>query len=331
MSSNKKEISTEWLLDKYHIQSKIGRGGFSSVYKAVRISDGKDVAIKALKIDSNNTSFVNTQRVEQEYKNTSRINSNYVIKLYSKEQQNDKMAIVMEYIDGETLDEIIKQRKYIETTRSVSYTMQVLKGLKAMHKEGVIHRDIKPSNLMISSHGKVKIIDLGISKSHGDDKLTRTGKIVASIDYTAPELLKAKPANEQSDIFSVGALMYEMIVGSKPYAGGNTKEKISKIKHNPFPNATAINGAIPQALSNVILKATSTDLTKRYQNIDEFIEDLTTCLDSSRAGESTLKFNGKKEKFLNKFNSKKTLMWMAIILGLMVIATTTILIIWLTK
>lgn len=317
--------------DKYKIISEIGSGGMAKIYLADDLLHDKKVAIKVLsneRIDDE----ISKKRFESEIKHMMRIESDYVVKFIDYYNNNDFKCIIMEYIDGTPLNDYIKERTNIMVDECVSISKNIALGLDALHNEGIIHRDIKSSNIIIDHNGHAKLIDLGIShtKEYNQSRLTKTNSVIGSVQYLAPEILSDRNPKRQSDIYSLGILMYEMLTGNVPFSGKNPADVLLEHKKNDVPMVNKVFPNIPQSVANIIAKATCKNLTIRYQDAWDLYNDLKTCLNDDRISEkpfSGLKF--KQSSFKKSFHDKKLLIYIIIISILIaLIIISIILILW---
>jgi len=211
----------------------------------------------------------------------------------------------MEHIEGDILKDYIARRSRLTADEAVDFAKQLSLGLAAIHKEGVIHRDIKASNIMVTYHGQVKIIDFGIAITEESDRLTRTDNVIGSVHYIAPEILDQHPLTPQSDIYALGILMFEMLTGDVPFKESDAVKTALKHKKSVVPSVNKYFDTIPQAVANVVIKATAKDMDKRYKTMIALFKDLETSLDNSRMHEPILDLSAKQKKtFKDIINSK---------------------------
>lgn len=261
-------------LENYQITGLLGEGGMGIVYRAFDFKLERYAALKILNQQATkNSQFV--ERFKREAKNQAKLNHPNIVPVYGFTEQNNLLGIVMELVEGETLEKLIARKGKLEIKEALLILKQILAGVDYAHKKGFIHRDIKPSNIIISSEGAVKIMDFGISKSlnefHG---LTKTGTKIGTILYMSPEQIKAQEPIAQSDIYSIGITFYEMLVGVTPF-DCNTEYAIMEahLKKNP-PRISGTKNDIPSEADKIINKATAKFLSKRYQNCEEFLKDV---------------------------------------------------------
>ena len=270
--------------DRYQIIKSIGEGGMANVYLAYDTILDRDVAVKVLRGDlSNDEKFV--RRFQREALNASSLSHPNIVEVYDVGEDNGQYFIVMEYIEGKNLKDLLKKRGKLTTTEVVDIMSQIADGLSVAHDSYIIHRDIKPQNIMILENGLVKITDFGIAMAMNATQLTQTNSVMGSVHYLPPEQASGKGSTLKSDIYSMGILMYELLTGKLPYRGDNAVEIALKHLKEPLPSVREELPDIPQSVENVILKSAAKNPKNRYNDAREMYEDLKTCLDESRLDE----------------------------------------------
>ena len=270
--------------DRYQIIKSIGEGGMANVYLAYDTILDRDVAVKILRGDlSNDEKFV--RRFQREALNASSLSHPNIVEVYDVGEDNGQYFIVMEYIEGKNLKDLLKKRGKLTVTEVVDIMSQISDGLSIAHDSYIIHRDIKPQNIMILENGMVKITDFGIAMAMNATQLTQTNSVMGSVHYLPPEQASGKGSTLKSDIYSMGILMYELLTGSLPYRGENAVEIALKHLKEPLPSIREELEDIPQSVENVILKSASKNPKNRYNDAREMYEDLKTVLDESRENE----------------------------------------------
>ncbi|MCP4336760.1 MAG: serine/threonine protein kinase [Mycoplasma sp.] len=300
----------EKISSRYKIISRIGQGGMAEIYLAEDTFDGKRVAVKVLHPDKKND-IVAIKRFNSELKLTEKVDSPYVIKIFDHVFNAKVQYIVMEYIDGSIFKNYIERRTRLTVDETIEFSKQIALGLQEIHDQGIIHRDIKSTNIMISEHGKIKIIDFGIALTEESDRLTRADKIIASVQYLAPEILLQEKPTVKFDIYAFGILMFEMITGDLPFNGKDAITTAFMHKKSSVPQVNKIVENIPQSVANIISKATAKDKNLRYNDMIEMYNDLNTCLSKERFYEEPINLNKK-----NNFSIKKIIMskWITVIM-----------------
>ena len=275
--------------DRYQIIKSIGEGGMANVYLAYDTILDRDVAVKVLRGDlSNDEKFV--RRFQREALNASSLSHPNIVEVYDVGEDNGQYFIVMEYIEGKNLKDLLKKRGKLTTSEVVDIMSQIADGLSVAHDSYIIHRDIKPQNIMILENGLVKITDFGIAMAMNATQLTQTNSVMGSVHYLPPEQASGKGSTLKSDIYSMGILMYELLTGKLPYRGENAVEIALKHLKEPLPSIRDVLPDLPQSVENVILKSAAKNPKNRYNDAREMYEDLKTCLDESRLNEPKLEY-----------------------------------------
>ena len=270
--------------DRYQIIKTIGEGGMANVYLAYDTILDRDVAVKVLRGDlANDEKFV--RRFQREALNASSLSHPNIVEVYDVGDDNGQYFIVMEYIEGKNLKDLLKKRGKLTVSEVVDIMSQIADGLSVAHDSYIIHRDIKPQNIMILENGLVKITDFGIAMAMNATQLTQTNSVMGSVHYLPPEQASGKGSTLKSDIYSMGILMYELLTGVLPYRGDNAVEIALKHLKEPLPSIRDELPDIPQSVENIILKSAAKNPKNRYNDAREMYEDLKTCLDESRLNE----------------------------------------------
>lgn len=275
--------------DRYEIIKSIGEGGMANVYMAFDTILERNVAVKVLRGDlSSDEKFV--RRFQREAIQASSLSHENIVEVYDVGEDNGDYYIVMEYVEGKHLKGLLKKRGKLTLPEVIDIMVQVTSGLSVAHDSYIIHRDIKPQNIMILENGLVKLTDFGIAVAMNSTQLTQTNSVMGSVHYLPPEQANGKGATLQSDIYSLGILMYELITGKLPYRGDNAVEVALKHLKEPMPSVRQSVPDIPQSIENIILRATAKNPKNRYADAREMNEDLKTCLDSSRKTEERVTY-----------------------------------------
>jgi serine/threonine-protein kinase len=256
-------------IGNYRIVEKLGEGGMGVVYKGVDVFLDRSVAIKVLPSDlARNPELV--ERFRTEAKAQANLSHTNVATLYAFLVQDGNAVIVMEYVDGETFDQMIRRRGPIPSQDAIPLFKQALLGIGAAHRMGIIHRDIKPSNLMLKRDGIVKVMDFGIAKLAGTRGMTRTGTQLGTVAYMSPEQIQNRGVDIRSDIYALGVTLYEMLSGHIPFEGGSDFQIMRDHVATPPPLPTRFYPYIPKGLENVVLRALEKDPDARFQTVEEF-------------------------------------------------------------
>lgn len=275
--------------DRYQIIKSIGEGGMANVYLAYDVILDRNVAVKVLRGDlASDEKFV--RRFQREALSASSLSNPNIVEVYDVGEDNGEYYIVMEYVEGRHLKSLLKKRGKLTVPEVIDITLQITNGLSVAHDSYIIHRDIKPQNILILDNGMIKITDFGIAVAMNSTQLTQTNSVMGSVHYLPPEQASGKGATLQSDIYSIGILMYELLTGKLPFKGDNAVEIALKHLKDDMPCIRDEYPNIPQSVENIILKATAKNPKNRYNDAREMYEDLKTCLDESRENELKITF-----------------------------------------
>ncbi len=275
--------------DRYEIIKTIGEGGMANVYLANDTILDRKVAIKVLRGDlSNDEKFI--RRFQREALSVSNLSHPNIVEVYDVGEEDGQYYIVMEYIEGKTLKQLLKKRETLTLPEVIDIMLQLTDGLAHAHESYIIHRDIKPQNIMILDNGLVKITDFGIAMALNATQLTQTNSVMGSVHYLPPEQANGKSATVKSDIYSLGILMYELITGSVPFKGDNAVEIALKHMKEKIPSIRKQNPTIPQSVENIVIKATAKNPRNRYDSVKEMHDDLEICMEKENAKKVTFEY-----------------------------------------
>lgn len=293
--------------DRYEIIRSIGEGGMANVYLGYDTILDRNVAIKILRGDlSNDEKFV--RRFQREALSASSLAHPNIVEMYDVGEDNGLYYIVMEYIDGKTIKQLLKKRGSLTLSEAIDIMLQLTDGMSHAHDSYIIHRDLKPQNVMIKDDGQIKITDFGIAMALNSTQLTQTNSVMGSVHYLPPEQASGKGCTTKSDIYSMGIIFYELLSGSLPFKGDNAVEIALKHMRDPLPSLREENPAIPQSIENIILKATAKNPKNRYDDARSMHLDLLTALDDERMNEEPYQYKypeheGESRKNKNKGNT----------------------------
>ena len=275
--------------DRYEIVKNIGEGGMANVYLANDTILDRKVAIKVLRGDlSSDDKFI--RRFEREALSVSNLSHPNIVEVYDVGEEDGNHYIVMEYIDGKTLKQLLKKRESLTLTEVIDIMTQLTDGIAHAHESYIIHRDIKPQNIMIEDDGRIKITDFGIAMALNATQLTQTNSVMGSVHYLPPEQASGRPATIKSDIYALGIMMYELLTGSVPFKGDNAVEIALKHMKDKIPSVRKQDPSIPQSVENIILKAAAKNPRNRYDTAREMHEDLLHCLDEEHKNDKKIVF-----------------------------------------
>jgi serine/threonine protein kinase len=261
----------------YRILQKLAQGSMCAVYKGVHTGIEQEVAIKFLLPEYfDDKSF--RERFVKEAKIQARLSHPNVVKTLNFVENDHTVMMVMEYVNGETLDTLLKKIGCLPPQRALAILESVLEALDFMHSKGIVHRDLKPANIMISCDGFVKVMDFGIAKVLGEDGRTKTGIRIGTLWYMSPEQIKGDQATTLSDIYSIGVTLYQMVTGIVPF-DGDTEFEIMKghIEKKPVP-PWKLNKDLDTTIGDVILKAIAKDPRDRFQSVKELLTNIQSAL-----------------------------------------------------
>ncbi|MFP4923748.1 Stk1 family PASTA domain-containing Ser/Thr kinase, partial [Staphylococcus pseudintermedius] len=277
--------------DRYELKQILGGGGMSNVYVAMDTILNRQVAVKLIHIPPNEKQAT-IQRFEREVQNTTILTHPNIVSVLDVGEEVDFFFLVMEYIEGPTLADYIKANGPLKPEKALYFIEQILSGIRHAHERGIVHRDIKPQNVMIDRNQTLKIVDFGIAKALSETTMTQTNHVVGTVQYLSPEQAKGEKTGERSDIYSIGIVLYEMLTGHPPFSGETAVSIAIKQIQEAVPNVTDTRRDVPQALSNVILKATEKDQSHRYRSVSEMAHDVMSTLDPTRQNEAIYEVDG---------------------------------------
>lgn len=261
----------------------------ANVYLAYDTILDRNVAVKVLRGDlASDEKFV--RRFQREALSASSLAHPNIVEVYDVGEDNGSYYMVMEYIEGKHLKELIKKRGKLTLSEVIDIMSQICDGLAVAHDSYIIHRDIKPQNIMILDSGLVKITDFGIAMALNSTQLTQTNSVMGSVHYLPPEQASGKGSTMQSDIYSMGILMYELLTGTLPFRGENAVEIALKQLKEPIPNLKEKLPDLPNSIVNIVKRATAKNPKNRYSDAREMLNDIKTAMDDSRVGEKIIEF-----------------------------------------
>ncbi|WP_439652526.1 Stk1 family PASTA domain-containing Ser/Thr kinase [Paenibacillus ehimensis] len=274
---------------RYEILGRVGGGGMAIVYKGLDILLHRHVAVKVLRQQYvHDEEFI--QRFRREAQAAASLSHPNVVSIYDVGQEEDIHYIVMEYIEGTTLNELIKEKAPLQVEEAVHIAGQICDALDHAHHNQIIHRDIKPHNILIGKNGRVKVTDFGIARAVTSSTITQTGSVVGSVHYFSPEHAKGTPTGEQSDLYSLGIVMYQMLTGRLPFLGESPISVALKHLQEDVEEPRKVNPLIPQSVENIILRAMRKSTSERYRSAKEMLSDLDSCLLPHRRNEPKVNF-----------------------------------------
>ena len=257
---------------RYRLERKLGSGGMADVWLAEDQELGRKVAIKILhERYANDTQFV--ERFRREATHAAGLSHPNVVSIFDRGEAEGSYFIVMEYVEGRTLKELIVTRGPCPVPVAISYVRQVLAALRYAHRNGIVHRDIKPHNVLVDHEGRVKVADFGIARA-GSSQMTEAGSIIGTAQYLSPEQARGAPVDESSDLYSTGIVLYELLTGEVPFNGETPVEIAMKHLQQVPPAPSTIRPEIPHDLDLIVLRALAKEPADRYRSAKELDRDL---------------------------------------------------------
>lgn len=274
---------------RYEIQARIGGGGMAIVYKAHDLLLHRTVAVKVLREQyGNDDEFI--RRFRREAQSAASLSHPNVVSIYDVGQTEEIHYIVMEYIEGINLNELIRDRAPLPVEQAVHIATQICDALDHAHHNQIIHRDIKPHNILIGKNGRVKVTDFGIARAATSSTITQTGSVVGSVHYFSPEHAKGGAMDTKSDLYSLGIVLYQMLTAKLPFLGDSPISVALKHLQEDVEEPRKVNRLIPQSVENIILKSLRKNPEERYQTANEMLDDLDACLRPERRNMDKIAF-----------------------------------------
>lgn len=291
--------------NRYEIIKLIGKGGMANVYLAFDTILNRQVAIKILKGDMANDP-VSLERFKREANTSAKLFHPNAVDVYDVGEDGNMHYIVMEYIKGYTLKQLIQRRGALPPREAVWIMKQLASALLQAHKNNIIHRDIKSQNVLIKDDGTVKLADFGIAILNNAMQLTSKGSILGSVHYLAPELVKGEQASMQSDIYSLGIVFYELLTGDVPFKNDSPVQVALQHVNKRVPSVRKFNPDIPISVENIVIKATARSLKDRYDNVAILLKDLDRCLKDEAKNDKPIILKDSEKTFsINKSLNKQ--------------------------
>jgi eukaryotic-like serine/threonine-protein kinase len=285
---------------RYRLEAEIGRGGMSTVFRAFDTVLERPVAIKLMhrEIASDSDQL---ERFRREARSVAQLNHPHVVTVIDAGEERSADGgpsgsdgagspyIVLEYIDGETLKEIIRREGPLDVSQAIAYAIEIARALGAAHERQIVHRDVKPHNILISEEGGAKITDFGIARTLTEEGLTMAGRVLGTTDYVSPEQALGQPVTGQSDLYSLGVVLFEMLTGDVPFHGSSPVAVAMKHVREDVPDVQLLRPALSASTASVVDRAVSKDLARRYPDAATMVAELEDALaiEASRAGQAT--------------------------------------------
>ena len=272
------------ICNRYKILDHLGTGGMATVWLGYDTILDRQVAIKTFKIDANDKDAV--KRFNREAKAVTSLSHPNIVSIYDVENEGEFYYLILEYVEGMTLKDYMIKNPRIPIETIVHIAKQIAAGLSHAHQNGIIHRDIKPQNILMNENLTCKITDFGIARAYGDTTLTQTNQMLGTVYYLSPEQARGNVATAQSDIYSLGILIFEMITGQIPFKGESAVAIALKHLQEELPDIDKYRDNVPQSVKNIVLQATMKNPNERYISSKELFEDLSTVLNPERLHEN---------------------------------------------
>ncbi|MGC1166087.1 MAG: protein kinase [Solirubrobacterales bacterium] len=276
------------LSGRYKLEAKLGSGGMSTVYLANDGTLDRAVAVKVMHREMSEQPD-QLERFRQEARAVAKLSHPNVVAVIDAGEDGGHPYIVFEYVEGETLKQRIARLGALDTQEALAYAIEIARGLTVAHARNMVHRDIKPQNVLIDAEGRAKLTDFGISRQLEQDGMTATGRVLGTTDYVAPEQAMGHPVDIRSDIYSLGVVLYEMLIGQVPFHADSQVGVAMKHVNEEMPDVQQRRPEVSAAAALVVERATDKDPAQRYQEVGEMIDDLSTALEveAARAGTTT--------------------------------------------
>jgi hypothetical protein len=276
------------LSGRYKLEAKLGSGGMSTVYLAKDGTLDRDVAVKVMHREMSEQPD-QLERFRQEARAVAKLSHPNVVAVIDAGEDSGHPYIVFEYVEGETLKQRIGRVGALDPQEALAYAIEIARGLTVAHARNMVHRDIKPQNVLIDAEGRAKLTDFGISRQLEQDGMTATGRVLGTTDYVAPEQAMGRGADPRSDVYSLGVVLYEMLIGQVPFHADSQVGVAMKHVNEELPDVQQRRPEVSAAAALVVERATAKDPAQRYQDVGEMIDDLSTALEveAARAGSTT--------------------------------------------
>ena len=273
---------------RYRLEARIGSGGMSTVYRALDETLERQVAVKLMNREVTSDSD-QLERFRREARAVARLSHPHIVGVIDAGEDDGRPYIVFEYVEGETLKDRIRRLGRLPIAEAVAYAIEIARALGAAHARHIVHRDVKPQNVLIDEEGSAKVTDFGIARTLEEEGLTADGRVIGTTDYVSPEQALGQPVTGQSDLYSLGIVLYEMLSGEVPFKGDNQVAVAMKHVREPLPDVHRARPGVSAALASVIDRATAKRPGERYANDAELIADLEDVLaiETARSGNAT--------------------------------------------
>jgi eukaryotic-like serine/threonine-protein kinase len=276
------------LSDRYRLDAQVGHGGMSTVYRAFDTVLERQVAIKLMHREMSSDSD-QLERFRREARAVAQLNHPHIVGVIDAGEDDQTPYIVFEYVEGETLKDRIRRLGRLPVPEAVAYAIEIARALGAAHERQIVHRDVKPQNVLIDEEGTARVTDFGIARTMTEEGLTADGRVLGTTDYVSPEQALGHAVGPQSDLYSLGIVLFEMLTGDVPFSGENQVAVAMKHVREELPDVQLRRPEVSSALASVIDRATAKELDRRYSDDLELIGDLEDVLaiETRRSGQAT--------------------------------------------
>jgi eukaryotic-like serine/threonine-protein kinase len=275
----------ETIAGRYEVEELVGHGGMSSVYKARDALLERHVALKILHEQySTDDDFV--ERFKREARSVAQLQHPNIVTVIDRGEEDGRQFIVFEYIEGENLKEHVVRKGRLDVREALEISLEVARGLAFAHDQGLVHRDVKPQNILLNGDGRAKVTDFGIARTVDVDGMTQTGTVLGTSNYIAPEQASGKRVDAHSDVYALGAVLYELLAGEVPFPGESFVVVAMKHMHEPAPSLLDVRGDVPLRVAAAVDRALEKDPDQRFPTMDAFAAELEACLAELDRGEN---------------------------------------------
>jgi serine/threonine-protein kinase len=271
------------IANRYDLEELVGSGGMSSVYRARDRLLERNVALKILH-EQYTTDDEFVERFKREARTVAQLSHPNIVTVIDRGEDDGRQFIVFEYIDGENLKELLGRSGRLPIRDALELALQVARGLAFAHRHGLVHRDVKPQNVLLNGDGRAKVTDFGIARSLDVDGVTQTGTVLGTSNYIAPEQASGKRVDHETDVYSLGVVLYELIAGEVPFPGDNFVAVAMKHVNEPPPSLHDVRRDVPERVAAAVDRALAKDPSDRFPSMDAFAAELEACLQSLESG-----------------------------------------------
>src|SRR5690242_12516758 len=273
---------------RYRLEARIGSGGMSTVFRALDATLERQVAVKLMNREVTSDSD-QLERFRREARAVAQLSHPHIVGVIDAGEDDGRPYIVFEYVEGETLKDRIRRQGRLPIPEAIAYAIEIAHALGAAHARHIVHRDVKPQNVLIDEEGSAKVTDFGIARTLEEDGLTADGRVLGTTDYVSPEQALGQPVTGQSDLYSLGVVLYEMLTGEVPFKGDSQVAVAMKHVREQLPDVQQRRPEVSAALASVVDSATAKHVESRYADDAELIADLEEVLaiEASRSGQTT--------------------------------------------